>query len=49
MGEKEVNKKKSIFCGSCTKVECSKNYPEGIPEWCAASGNRDIIEQTKAE
>ena len=37
----------AIYCGSCTKIECSKGYPEGAPEWCAASGHRDIIEQTK--
>jgi uncharacterized metal-binding protein len=43
-----VGKEKgSILCGSCTKFECKRNYPEGIPDWCAATGFRDVLESTK--
>lgn len=39
----------TILCGSCTKVECERGYPEGIPTWCAASRFHNILEQTKTE
>jgi uncharacterized metal-binding protein len=42
-----AKEKDSIMCGSCTKYECKKNYPEGIPNWCAATGFRDVLDSTK--
>jgi uncharacterized metal-binding protein len=44
-----AKKEKTIMCGSCTKVECSNDYPEGIPTWCAATRFHEIIEQTKTK
>ncbi|MDA8123627.1 MAG: DUF1847 domain-containing protein [Deltaproteobacteria bacterium] len=44
-----AKEKNSILCGSCTKFDCKKNYPEGIPDWCAATGFRDALESTKKE
>jgi uncharacterized metal-binding protein len=41
--------KGTIMCGSCTKLECRGDYPEGIPAWCAATRFRDAIEDTKKE
>jgi uncharacterized metal-binding protein len=42
-----VKEKGTIMCGSCTKLDCKNNYPEGIPAWCAATRFRDVIEDTK--
>ena len=44
-----AKEKGTIMCGSCTKVECRSNYPEGIPAWCAATRFRDVLERTKTE
>jgi uncharacterized metal-binding protein len=41
--------KGTIQCGSCTKFACKKNYPEGIPAWCAATRYQGTLEQTKKE
>ena len=42
-----VKEKGTIMCGSCTKADCRNNYPGGIPEWCAATRFRDVLERTK--
>lgn len=39
----------SIMCGACTKLECRKNYPDGIPSWCAATRFHDVLERTKKD
>jgi uncharacterized metal-binding protein len=41
--------KGTLMCGTCTKVECKKNYPEGIPQWCAATTFKGILEKTRTE
>ncbi len=36
-----------IMCNACTKVECRRGYPQGIPAYCVATGFKDVVERTK--
>ncbi len=37
------------MCSACTKVECRRGYPQGIPSYCMATGFHDVVERTKKE
>lgn len=41
--------KGTIMCNSCTKVECIRGYPEGIPAYCVAAGYPEIMEDTRTK
>ncbi|MFC2060664.1 DUF1847 domain-containing protein [Chloroflexota bacterium] len=41
--------KGTIMCNACAKLECRRDYPDGIPAYCVATRFHDIVEQTKAE
>ena len=41
--------KGTIMCGACTKLECRRGYPEGVPAYCLVTRFPDVIEQTKTE
>lgn len=44
-----AKEKGTLLCSSCTKVECRRDYPEGVPSWCAANRFHCEIERTKKD
>lgn len=39
--------KGTLFCHSCRRMECRRDYPEGIPGYCLASRFGDVLEETR--
>ena len=41
------SKNETITCNLCAKTECTRGFSEGIPQWCATTRFKEIIDQTK--